>query len=137
VVQVSNDTGNVFISLTPFDAEPIVPPPPPPDKTDGSTTASATTTGSTDPNKPEAPPAPLLSTFGYEIDMRGTYDSLQSFLRNMDQQKELMEVFSITLQNEAFPDPSKPPTTDPNSSPDPKFPIRLNAKLRLVLQPQQ
>lgn len=131
VVKLATGAGNRFISLTPSEVAPILAPPPPPKE--GAGTKGATNTNaaaSTDPNAAPAAPPPLLSTFGYELAIRGTYDSLQGFLRAMDSQKELLELSSITLENEASKSGKGPDDTA-----DPHFPIRLTAKVRLALQP--
>lgn len=137
VVGLATEAGNRFISLTPAEADPVIPPPPPtPDKskdaaaTAGTTPAPATGTG--DEKKEPVLPPPIMSTFGYDLAIRGTYDSIQNFLRAMDAQKELLEISGIRLENEAGSD-------QVNSSgekiTDSSAPIRLTAKLRLAMQP--
>ena len=138
VVGLATEAGNRFISLTPSDADPVIPPPAATaDKGKDAATGAAQTpaagaTASGDDKKDAALPPPIMSTFGYDLAIRGTYDSIQNFLKAMDGQKELLEISGIRLENEAGND-------QVNSSgeriTDPSAPIRLTAKLRLAMQP--
>ncbi|HEY9687619.1 MAG TPA: hypothetical protein V6C52_11645 [Coleofasciculaceae cyanobacterium] len=145
LVNMATDTGNKFISLNPDDkAEPIMPPPPSADKDKakaGSQAANTPVAGDAasgqpaDPNAPPAVPPPLLSTFGYDLSIRGTYDSLQGFLRSLDSQKELMEVSAIQIENEAGADRAGGDSGATTTS-DPMHPLKLTASVRIVLQPE-
>lgn len=133
VVGLATEANNKFISLVPREAEPVLPPP---QKKDTKTTGAQTAAGAaTDPAKPEEAEvsAPILSTFGYDLAIRGTYQSVQAFLRAMDTQKELLEISSIQLENEAGNQQS---STDTDAR-DPNYPIRLIARIRLALQPEK
>jgi hypothetical protein len=152
LVNMATDTGNKFISLSPDEtAAPIVAPPPAADKDkakDGKAqgnqatpTASTSATGSAaadqpaDPNAPPEVPPPILSTFGYNLSIRGTYDTLQHFLRSLDSQKELMEVSAILVENEAGADRAGGGSGAATTS-DPMHPLKLTASVRIVLQPE-
>lgn len=152
-VELASETGNVFISMAPVDVEPYTGTAEAPAK-DGqegdssqgdnkdaanpdqgeSTDASADTTGADGESKePPPPPAPTLSTFGCELAIRGTYDTIQKFLQAMSQQKELMEVLQITLENETT-GASGGGSSSTTKLASPKAPIKLTATLRLAMQ---
>lgn len=163
-VTLSTSVGNRFISLIPAEVEAIITPPPPAatgttpasvsttapgaatsttatatttPATTGTTTAATTgtattATGQTDPAS--TLPKPLLSSFGYDLAIRGTYDSLQRFLKTMDVEKELMEITNITLENEISAIPGA--TSATGVLPDPQYPIRMTARIRLAMQPE-
>lgn len=150
IVGISSDTKNKFISLLPKEVDPIVSTAKPPEgsvPTPGgvnniasSGVSTNTTTGSTTMNtdgstdgKASAPPPPLLSTFGYEISIRGTYDTIQQFLKAIAAQKTMMEINSITLANESDNDVNSGSNSGTGIS-NPAYPIRLTAKFRLALQ---
>jgi hypothetical protein len=155
VVGLATGAGNKFISLVPSDVAPVLPPVQPAKTPDQSaakatitettanspnaasatpggatatTTAGATATAST--SGAPAPSAPVLDTFGYDLTIRGSYNTVQGFLRAMDAEKELLEIGSITLENEAR---GYQPDADRIS--DPNYPIRLTARIRIALQP--
>jgi hypothetical protein len=136
VVGLATGAGNKFISLTPVEATPILQTPKADDSKDKSddksksTDKSASDAASGDENA-DALPAPLLTTFGYELAIRGTYDTIQNFLKAMDKQKELLEIGEIKIENEVATDQAP----GPDKIVDPQFPIRLTAKLRLAMQP--
>jgi septal ring-binding cell division protein DamX len=153
VVNLAVSAGNRFISLKPSDAAPMIAPPPKtgavattPASTSTTTTTSTTsttpaaattttTTSTTATANAEAAAAvapPPLTTFGYDLSVRGSYDTLQRFLRVMGQQKELLEIVSLTLDNEAVH--GKPGS---NGAPDPNRPLKLTAHLRLAIQPER
>jgi hypothetical protein len=119
VVRTATRTSNKFISLEPKEVPPVIPPPPPPENNNQQASNNS---------EPAPPPPALLDTFGYELSIRGTYDSVQNFLRAMDQNKELMELSSIVVENETA-------TADQHDDVDYSAPIRLTAVLRLVMQP--
>jgi hypothetical protein len=148
VVNLAMGAGNRFISLKPSDAAPMIPPPAPSAsaaKTTTTTTTSTTTaasattstsTSTTDANaEAEAAVAPPpLTTFGYDMAIRGSYDTLQRFLRIMGQQKELLEIVSLTLDNEAVKGKA---ASSSAGIPDPSRPLKLTAHLRLAIQPER
>ncbi len=166
VVGKATASGNTLISLTPVTVDPFIPAdvPETPDPNapadpnaapaDGSTPpaeggeAAAPNPDAVDPastgapviaigeQAPAGPPKPALETFGYELAIRGTYDSLQSFLRSLASNKELMEVLNIRIENETgvsrvMPDKS---TGTGDVALDPSRPIKLTATIRLVMQ---
>lgn len=120
VVRAAGKTGNKFISLEPVEVPPLFTPPPPPTEEE---LKKAQERG----EPPPEPPA-KLDTFGYEFAIRGTYRTIQAFLKAMDDHTELMELHAIVLTNEA----AEASVTD---DVDFEHPIRLTAKLRMVLQP--
>lgn len=138
VVGLATRAGNKFISLTPTEAEPILPPPKAPEKgKNGEAAANPEATGTADASasgdkKEPVMPDPILSTFGYDLAVRGTYNSIQNFLKLMDEQRALLEVSGIRLENEAGGDQT---ASAGDKVIDPSAPIRLTAKLRLALQP--
>lgn len=140
VVGMATQAGNKFISLTPTEAEPILPPAPASKdgkakEGDAAKTTEAGAAAAADANgekKEPVLPAPILSTFGYDLAIRGTYNSIQNFLKLMDDQKALLEISAIRLENEAASDPA---AGGGDKVTDPSAPIRLTAKLRLALQP--
>jgi hypothetical protein len=148
VVSLAMGAGNRFISLKPSEVDPMIAPPPPPAKgaagavatttttqtpsssttTVPNTTSTSTTPGSTDASAP----TPVLTTFGYDLAVRGSYDTLQRFLRIIGQQKELMEIVSMTIDNEAAAEKGGGTT----KAVDPNHPLKLTAHLRLAMQPE-
>jgi len=146
VVNLAMGAGNRFISLKPSEAAPMIPPPPPSaataktatttTTTSASTTSTTSTTTSTTQDANAAAEAavapPPLTTFGYDMAIRGSYDTLQRFLRIMGQQKELLEIVSLTLDNEALKGKVGSAVT-----PDPSRPLKLTAHLRLAIQPER
>jgi hypothetical protein len=154
VVNLATGAGNKFVSLGPVVVEPFLAPPKPPETNpnapaDTATTpteppadlnAAAQTTptpGSEDEKaaalaKAEASLPPLL-TKGYDLTIRGTYGTLQSFLRAMDQEKMVMDMLSFDLQNEAASG-STPGAAASDKNSDPNYPLRLKITLRLALQ---
>jgi len=149
VVNLAMGAGNRFISLKPSDAAPMIPPPAPSaaaaktgtttTTTTSTTTAASATTSTTTSTTPDANAEaeaavapPPLTTFGYDMAIRGSYDTLQRFLRIMGQQKELLEIVSLTLDNEALKGKAGSAGT-----PDPSRPLKLTAHLRLAIQPER
>lgn len=155
VVNLATGTGNKFIALNPDTEDPLsnvtapspsaAPAPaanttqtPAAGATTTDTPASANgtaTTNATDPNALPPPPPPILSTFSYVLSIRGTYGSLQDFLRSLDSQKELMEVSGINIENEAGADRSSASGGAADVA-DPGNPLKLTANIRIVLQPE-
>lgn len=151
VVNMATGAGNKFISLLPLaaDASAGLPAPTPATTTNapagttntpaaGTTNApptGTTATGTTDPNAPPPPPPPpLFEPFQYELSVRGTYDTLQAFLRSLQDQKELMEISSVSLVNEANGSPQGGGST--GNLANPAYPLKLTAKVTILLQPQ-
>jgi Tfp pilus assembly major pilin PilA len=147
-VELASGTGNVFISLSPVEVDPLTntaeaanPEGQQGDAAAGQNQeatapdagANASSGDSGESKEPPPPPAPTLSTFGYELAVRGTYDTIQKFLQAMTQQKELMEVLQVTLENEA--NASSGSASSSNSTlASSKAPIKLTATLRLAMQ---
>ncbi len=146
-VELASETGNVFISLSPVEVAPFAgtaeaatgdgqegEPAPGENKDATAPDASADASGGNGESKePPPPPAPTLSTFGYELAVRGTYDTIQKFLQAMTQQKELMEVLQVTLENEANA-ASGSASSSSAALASSKAPIKLTATLRLAMQ---
>jgi len=146
VVNLATDAGNKLISLSPVTVPPFLTPKPKPNA------AAATNGASTPANAPAAPNAPALPTpgtddktaalqqaedsmpalvtKGYELSVRGTYDSLQGFLRAMNQQAMVLDMMNFELDNEA----ANVTPGAANSTGDPSLPLRLKITLRLALQ---
>ena len=147
VVNLATTGGNKFISLSPAEVAPFWTPPPPPKTQDPNAPAAPTdaaasaapaasatdTPAATDPNAAAAAAssaASLLVTKGYDLTIRGTYTSLQSFLRAMDKQRMIFDMSNFDLESE-----SSSTTADAGSTvSDPDFPLRLKVTLRLALQ---
>ncbi len=144
---LATSAGNRFISLAPSkDVQPMIEAPPvlkaapmeaPATTTTTSTTAtsdgSTADTSSSDSKSKVTPlPAPILSTFGYDMVTRGTYATIQNFLRLMNDQKELLEINGILVENEMVPVAGALPGPLAN----PNFPIRLTSHIRFALQPE-
>lgn len=124
VVNLATQAGNLFISLAPLDDKSSVPVPPEPKEA-----KPAANAGSANEEVP-TPPPPVLSQFSYELSIRGTYTSVQNFLRAMAEQKALVEIATIKLENE------QGETRTADNHPDPFHPIRMTATIRLALQPE-
>jgi len=144
VVNLATDSGNKFVGLSPAKVDPFLTPPKP--KANSTATgiaasatpappANATSTTATDSNSPQDASAqaslPLLITKGYELTIRGSYASLQAFLRAMDQQLMVMDMLNFDLENEMAN-----ATTGGAAAgdADPSLPLRLKVTLRLALQ---
>lgn len=159
VVNLATGSGNKFISLNPATVEPFLAPPKPaakdpndpnaagaspppaaaaPPITPGATT-EAPAVSSPDDEKAAAlakaqESLPPLVTKGYELNIRGTYNTLQAFLRAMDKQSLVMDMMNFELQNEAAGSTAGAAVTPGGSTIDPNFPLRLKVTLRLALQ---
>lgn len=129
VVGLATGAGNKFISLIPAEVDPLVAaaPVPEPEATQPPPDTDAAT------GEPAAPvvPSPVLNTFGYQMAVRGTYDTIQKFLTAMADQKELLELSAIDITNEATAQGASPTET----MMDPNYPIKLTATIRLAMQP--
>lgn len=140
VINLATGVGNKFISLSPASVDPFLAPKPKAKDKDGKeidpAAAEAASGASAEDTKAamlaaaEANAPPLL-TKGYELTVRGTYDTLQSFLRAMDKQTMILDMLNFDLENEAV-DTSAP--SDASAAFDPSFPLRLKVTLRLALQ---
>lgn len=146
VVNLATDAGNKLISLNPATVPPfLTSKPKPKNATDAS--ANGASTSAAAPNTPAAstPAAtddktaameqaqdslPALITKGYELTVRGTYNSLQGFLRSMDKQAMVLDMMTFELENETA---NSTPGAANNTS-DPNLPLRLKLTLRLALQ---
>lgn len=134
VVGLATGAGNKFISLKPAEVEPMVGVSAP-ETADGKAAGDQKATSpppANDANTEAAPepPPPMLNTFGYELSVRGTYDTIQKFLKAMAGEKELLEINAINVTNET--NVSGGPT--PDSLADPSYPIKLTATIRLAMQ---
>ncbi len=155
-VGLASGTGNIFISLSPVEVAPF-PGTAEAAAKDGQSgdaaqgenkdtansdqsesadaSAGAEASGADGESKePPPPPAPTLSTFGYELAVRGTYDTIQKFLQKMTQQKELMEILEMTLENEATATSGSSSSSGSSTLANPKSPIKLKVTLRLAMQ---
>lgn len=133
VVGLATGAGNKFISLIPAEVAPLVAAAPVPDS---ETTPPATETpppATETTGEPAAPvvPSPVLNTFGYQLAVRGTYDTIQKFLTAMADQKELLEISAIEVTNEATAEGA----SRADALIDPNYPIKLTATIRLAMQP--
>lgn len=126
VVNLATGAGNLFISLAPSDATSTTAPPPDANK---DAKAAATTPATTDDAAQSGTP-PILNQFNYQLAVRGTYTSVQNFLRTMAKQKSLMEIATMRLENE-----QGNTTPSPDNPSDPFHPIKMTATIRLSLQP--
>jgi len=150
VVNLATDAGNKLVSLNPATVPPFLTPKPKPQNAtnaSGAATANGASTPAT-PNTPAVPTAaattddktaaleqaqdslPPLVTKGYELTVRGTYNSLQGFLRSMDKQAMVLDMMNFELENEA----ANSTPGAPNNAGDPSLPLRLKITLRLALQ---
>jgi hypothetical protein len=132
IAGLATGAGNKFISLKPAEVDPLVAAAPVDEKAAAGTTNAPTTppaNGSTTEAPAESPP-PMLNTFGYEMSVRGTYDTIQKFLKAMAGEKELMEISAINVTNET----SIQGGATPDALADPSYPIKLTATLRLAMQ---
>jgi cell division protein FtsB len=127
VVNLATDAGNIFISLAPLENKNAAPEPPAPAKNERTPAASAGNAS----EESDAPPPPVLRQFSYELSVRGTYTSIQSFLRSMAAQKALIEIAAMKLVNEQG---ETLPSAD--NALDPFHPIRMTATIRLAMQPE-
>ena len=137
VVNLATGAGNLFISLAPSETPPSTEAPPPavtsgPASSSGASASavSGNASASGGDTEAKAPPPPVLNRFSYDLSVRGSYQTLQGFLRAVAQQKALMEISAIRLENELTSTPAP-------DSPDPLHPIRLHATVRLALQPEK
>jgi len=159
VVNLATHSGNKFVSLSPAKVDPFLVPKPaakPANGTDPSapplatpTDAAAAVTPAPADGAPSFAPGseeekaaalakaqdslPSLVTKGYELTVRGTYSSLQAFLRAMDAQSMVMDMMSFDLENEAA-GVNDGAAAAGTTTMDPNFPLRLKVTLRLALQ---
>lgn len=148
VVNLATGAGNKFVSLAPITVEPFLAPKQP--ENPDPNAQEGMMPNPVDPNAapPPAPGSeeekatalakaeaslPPLVTKGYDLTIRGTYNSLQSFLRSMDQQKMVLDMITFDLQNEAAGG-TPAPGDSLAATPDPNYPLRLKITLRLALQ---
>ncbi len=140
VVGLATGAGNKFISLKPAEVTPLVAPPE--EQKEDDKTKAAEAKAVTDPaagtatTQPEgeaaALPPPLLNTFGYEMAVRGSYDTVHNFLKAMTEQKELLEISGINIAYESM---ASGTSGSDSKVLDPNYPIKLTATIRLALQP--
>ena len=149
---------NTLISLAPQTVDPLIPPPaegvvdpnnptaapadpaaaPPADANaaalpaDGTAPPSDATGGTITLGGPAPVAAPTIETYGYAIQMRGTYEGIQGFLKAIADSHDLMELINIKIENEAGEVRSDKPT---DTAFEASKPIKLTAVLRVGLQP--
>jgi hypothetical protein len=97
--------------------------------------AANAVTGNSASTAPVAPQPlrPGLQTYGYDLVVRGNYQSVQGFLASLNKHKELIEVSNILIENEAG---TERQDTDGIKS-DLLRPIKLTTRLKLILLPDQ
>lgn len=128
IVNLATDAGNLFISLAPSDDKPASAPQP---QTTAAKDGKQGAASSGNAEEAEGPPPPVLNQFSYELSVRGTYASLQNFLKSVAAQKALVEISAIKLENE-----SASVASGNGIEADPFHPIRMTATVRLALQPK-
>lgn len=129
IAGLATGAGNKFISLKPAEVTPLVAAAPVDEAAAKAAAGTTPANGSTTEAPAEAPP-PMLNTFGYEMSVRGTYDTIQKFLKAMANEKELMEISAINVTNES----NIQGGASPDALADPSYPIKLTATLRLAMQ---
>lgn len=92
LVTLANHYNNDLITLQPFNVTPPAPPTPP--ATDPAPGGEEAATA------PEPAPVPATQAFGYDITIRGTYPAIEQFIAVLSTHPELVEIQSITFQNE-------------------------------------
>jgi outer membrane murein-binding lipoprotein Lpp len=147
IVGIASNSGNVFISLEPYETgDPVPAAPAATAPTNGTATtanatpaANGTATPAAAPGTPEAapaaPPQPQLMTYGYTMALRGSYDDVLRFLGSLNSHNELIEVSSIKVENEAGPQRQGSSSANAELL-DPTKPIKLTAKVKLILLPK-
>lgn len=141
VINLATSVGNKFISLNPATVDPFLAPKPKAKDKDGKEIdpAAPPAAGASDGENKAAMQAaaeanaPALLTKGYELTVRGTYNTLQSFLRAMDKQTMILDMLNFDLENEAA-DTSSANSGAASTTFDPSLPLRLKVTLRLALQ---
>ncbi|MEB3244715.1 MAG: hypothetical protein VKJ06_01875 [Vampirovibrionales bacterium] len=154
VVDLAAQNGNLLISLEPASSlenvggSPAPPPPQPkaepaPPETapaevaaDGAATGDAATAAA-----PPPPPETLLLPYGYRLAVRGSYENILDFLKAVAALKELIEIKSISIENELMPGgvPPNPSEQGAGSTPvvaaltNPQKPLKLMAFIQLYL----
>lgn len=128
VVGLATGAGNRFISLKPAEVAPMVAVAPVEEEA-GKAKGQANSNNGNAEAPPEIPP-PMLNTFGYELSVRGSYDSVQRFLKAIAGEKELMEISAINVVNET----NMGTPVGPDTLADPSYPIKLTATIRLAMQ---
>ena len=106
VVGLATQANNKFISLSPAEVPPLFTPPSD-DKSDTANSDSASNkqndstskdnqvTKNANGDTTKSDDSALLVTKGYELTIRGTYDSLQYFLRAMDAEKKVFDLYNF------------------------------------------
>lgn len=143
VVELATGVGNQFISLSPTEVDPLISTSSgAPEKGDAGTpeaqgetpepqSKSSEATASASEGEAGASPPPMLNTFGYQLAIRGTYQTIQNFLKQMAQERELMEITTINVVNESNTSSS---TGSAEAVADPGAPIKLTVTIRLAMQ---
>lgn len=125
IVKLADKAGTGFISLEPYTI--TAPAAPTPKKGKKGAKAKEDTT----------PPKPELSYYGYELALRGNYQNVLLFLESLNDHRELIEVSEITLENEAGPQRQGGGAVKHEFLLDPNKPLKLTAKLKLILLPEK
>jgi hypothetical protein len=148
VLVMATESHNDLISLKP-DATPsttITPPTPAPaSATPAAATASTPPTPATvdAQGQPVASaasvlgPPPNLAVYNYDLVVRGTYSGVLSFIAKLNHHRELIEVSNMTIENESGADrgATAGPSPETPGGANPLKPIRMTAKLKLYLIP--
>ncbi|MEB3287168.1 MAG: hypothetical protein VKJ04_06660 [Vampirovibrionales bacterium] len=146
VLKLASRNNNKIISLAPWSEVPPILPPQAAAAVPAETQANTENAGGED-EKPAAPAPPPLTVVGYELSLRGSFEAVQGFLKEMEKQTELVDISSIQIVNEQGPDRGaedrssggRSEQNETSDAPimDPTKPIKLIAQLRLVLEPQK
>ncbi len=135
VANLATQSNNKFISLSPTDVPALFTPSAEGDKsntenggasTDNKDAKATTDEKNTDSKSDDSSP---LITKGYEFSIRGTYDSLQAFLRNLAAEKMVFDLYNFELINEMTEN-----LGNTDSLAEPSYPLRLKVTLRLAMQ---
>jgi hypothetical protein len=142
VVELATGVGNQFISLSPTEVDPLISAP-----AKASTTKAAPSPQAQEENpeaqtseepkaqtsegEPAAATPPMLTTFGYQLAIRGTYQTIQNFLKQMTLEREIMEITTINVVNESKANSS---AGSADAVSDPGAPIKLTVTIRLAMQ---
>lgn len=134
VVGFAAANNNKLVQLKPYAADPFIKPP----QLENDNTPFGQKKELTPEQEKQLEESRQLQTIGYELVIRGTYGTIQSFLKDMEQYGELVEISSIELVNEAGADRSgTDPLVDGGQADvlfDPSRPIRATMNLRLGLK---
>lgn len=74
-----------------------------------------------------------LMTYGYEMAIRGSYPDILKFLNSLNSHDEMIEISSITLENEGNSERALPTDASQPTHQKADKPIKLTARLKLFL----